>query len=118
MPPPRRSVEYDKQSEGVKCQLEKSRPRASQPCAPNAVHDLFNSSDLNRDGFLGRAEAEAVRESVRKVLLQHRCVVASGRACYGKHADVDGLVSESEHARSFVPCLLSGLSAACRALVC
>ena len=92
---------------------------------------MFSAADTNGDRLLNLTEADALRVSVRDALMAHRCLLIGhdvcmphrcrtfgSDSCYAMHVGSDGVLSESELTAGFVPCLLTGLSPRCRAVIC
>ena len=80
----------------------------------------FAVADRDGDGMLCMCEALAAAENIRRRLLLVRCIVESNvaRTCFGRFAGIDQMIDAHEHAHTFVPCLMSGLSDRCRAVIC
>ena len=91
-------------------------PHTTPPCAARA---LFADADADADRSLNSTEAVSLVASVQRWLVSRRCLLyASGTTCFGQHVGGDELLSSHETEFAFLPCLLAGLSTACRTLIC
>jgi hypothetical protein len=79
---------------------------------------MFAKADVLGDGVVDAEEARVAREALRRELLGARCICGERVSCFTLHVGMDGVLSEAEYGRAYLPCLLSGLSGECRAVVC
>jgi len=95
------------------------RAGASRVCRSQYVERLFGASDRDGNGRLSKVEAVVSAAAITSALVEARCIASvAASVCFGRHVGQDMAIDQAEYTKVFVPCLLSGLSDKCHAVVC